>query len=61
VEIANEKFPGRGITKGDPNLKLPEERYSVDASKAEKQLGMKWIGLEQSITDLLDQLYSLKE
>ena len=45
---------------GDPNYKLPDPRYTFDVSSAEKQLGLKWISLEQSITELLTQLYALE-
>lgn len=61
MDIAREKFPGKDITKGDPNYKLPEDRYTFDVSKAEKQLGLKWTSLEQSVTDLLSQLYKLEQ
>lgn len=60
MEIAKEKFPGKDIPKGDPSYKLPEERWTFDTSSAEKQLGMKWIDLETSITDLLNQLFEME-
>jgi hypothetical protein len=60
VDIANEKFPGKNITKGDPSYKLPEERWTFDVSSAEKQLGLKWTSLEQCVTDLLTQLFELQ-
>ena len=60
MDIANEKFPGRGIPKGDPGYKLPDERWTFDVSNAEKQLGLKWISLEQSMTELLTQLFNIQ-
>ena len=60
VDIANEKFPGKNIPKGDPSYKLPDERWTFDVSKAERELGLKWTSLEQSITDLLTQLFELQ-
>ena len=60
MDIANEKFPGKGIPKGDPGYKLPDERWTFDVSSAEKQLGLKWIGLEQSVTELLTQLFDMQ-
>lgn len=60
MDIANEKFPGKDIPKGDPSYKLPDERWTFDVSSAEKQLGIKWIDLETSITDLLRQLFDMQ-
>jgi hypothetical protein len=60
VDIANEKFPGKGIPKGDPGYKLPDQRYTFDVSSAETQLGLKWTSLDKSVTDLLTQLFSLQ-
>jgi hypothetical protein len=60
VEIAGEKFPGKDIPKGDASYKLPEERWGFDVSSAERQLGLKWISLEQSVTELLTQLFDMQ-
>ena len=61
MDISNEKFPGKDIPKGDPSYKLPEERWTFDVSRAEKELNLGgWISLEQSVTDLLTQLYELQ-
>ena len=61
MDIANEKFPGKDIPKGDPSYKLPEERWTFDVSCAEEELNLGgWISLEQSVTDLLTQLYELQ-
>lgn len=62
VDVAREKFPEKkDIPVGDPNYKLPEERFTFDVSSAEKQLGMTWIPLEKCVEDLLTQLYSLQK
>jgi hypothetical protein len=61
VDIAREEFPNRDIPVGDPNYKLPEERYTFDVSNAETQLGIKWTSLENSIKDLLTQLFKLQD
>jgi len=61
VDIARQKFPARDIPVGDPNYKLPDERFTFDVSSAERQLGIKWIALEKSVTDLLTQLFELPD
>jgi hypothetical protein len=61
VEIAGEKFPDKEVPKGDPGYQLPDERWTFDVSSAETQLGLKWISLEKSVTDLLIQLYGLQK
>ena len=61
MDIANEKFPGKDIPEGDPSYKLPEERWTFHVSRAEMELNLRvWISLEQSVTDLLTQLYKVK-
>ena len=60
MDIAREKFPDKDITKGVPSYELPAERWTFDVSNAEKQLGLKWISLEKSVTDLLTQLFDLQ-
>lgn len=60
MDIANAKFPGKDIPLGDPNYKLPEERWTFDVSHAEKELNLVWINLEKSVTDLLAQMYQLQ-
>jgi hypothetical protein len=59
VDIANAKFPWKDIPRGDPNYKLPQEKWTIDVSRAEKELDLPWISLEQSIAELLTQLYDL--
>lgn len=61
MDIARAKFPGRDIPLGDPCYCLPEHRWKFDVSRVERELDMEWIGLEQSITDLLAQLFDLKD
>jgi hypothetical protein len=60
IANANEKFPGKDIPKGDPSYQLPTERWTFDVSHAEKELNLEWISLEESITDLLTQLFLVK-
>ena len=59
MDIANERFPGRDIPVGDSSYRLPEDRWRFDVSRAENELKIKWIDLEQSITDLLTQLFEV--
>jgi nucleoside-diphosphate-sugar epimerase len=61
VDIANEKFPGKNIPKGDPTYRLPEPRYTFDVSSGQSQLNLKWTSLEKSVTDLLTQLFALQK
>lgn len=45
---------------GNPGLREAETHFAVDASTAERELGMKWRSLKESLSDLLPQLYRIE-
>jgi len=46
VDIARGKFPERNIPRVDPSYELPRERWTLNVSKAERELDIHWIPLE---------------
>lgn len=45
---------------GEPGKRLADTHYSCDSSKAQRVLGVKFRGLEESIVPLAKQLYELE-
>lgn len=45
---------------GEPGKRIADTHYSCDSSKAQRVLGVKFRGLEESIVPLAEQLYDLE-
>lgn len=61
VEVIRRKFPeqeGR-LPKG-VQASEGAEHFKTDSSKVEKELGVKWIGFEQSVQDTAAKLFELE-
>lgn len=49
------------IPRGTPGLREVDTHFGIDASKTERCLGMKWQGMEDMLTEVVPQLFSLRE
>ena len=62
-DILREKFPNLRhlVPLGNPKSGLGAEVYEVDASKAERVLGMQFRGLEEVVVDAAQNLIQLRD
>jgi nucleoside-diphosphate-sugar epimerase len=61
ADIIRERLPEtHRAPLGEPGKRLADTHYACDSSKAQRLLGVKFRGLEESIVPFAEQLYDLE-